>query len=135
MQLVAVATRPPAAEAPMQALMALCSLSTRIVSVSTLPSETNLVKDSMMPVDGVIGYAGITSGFSWRSASATAWLPVTATVLVVVAPMLFALLFHDDGFVALFPRAFHGADAAALAVIIIESRHLFILDLTAESGQ
>src|SRR5512135_3103857 len=114
---VAVATRPPAAEAPMQALIALCSLSTRIVSVSTLPSDTNLVNDSMMPVEGVMGYAGITSGFSWRKASATAWLPVTATVLIDVIAMLFALLFHDDGLVALFPGALHGADAAALAVV------------------
>src|SRR5512144_3064595 len=100
---VAVATRPPAAEAPMQALMALCSLSTRIVSVSTLPFETNEVNDSMMPVDGVMGYAGMTSGFNWRSASATAWLPVTATVLVAVG-MLFGLLFHDNGLVAFFAR-------------------------------
>src|SRR5574342_270514 len=92
---VAVATRPPAAAAPMHALMALCSLSTRIVSVSTLPSDTNFVNDSMMPVEGVIGYAGMTSGFNWRNASATAWLPVTATVFVATA-MLFALLFHDD---------------------------------------
>ena len=53
--LVAVATRPPAADAPMQALMALCSLSTRMVSVSTLPFETNEVNDSMMPVEGVMG--------------------------------------------------------------------------------
>src|SRR5512145_1030969 len=126
--LVAVATRPPAAEAPMQALMALCSLSTRIVSVSTLPSDTNLVKDSMMPVDGVMGYAGMTSGFNWRKASATAWLPVNATVLVVVIAMLFALLFHDNGLVALLGRAFHGADAAALAVVVVEAGHLFVLD-------
>ena len=53
--LVAVATRPPAAAAPMPALMALCSLSTRIISVSTLPFETKEVNDSMMPVDGVMG--------------------------------------------------------------------------------
>src|SRR5512143_1126387 len=125
---VAVATRPPAADAPMQALMALCSLSTRIVSVSTLPSDTNLVKDSMMPVDGVMGYAGMTSGFSWRKASATAWLPVTATILVVVIAMLFALLFHDNGLVPFFAGAFHGANAAALTVVIVKTSHFFVLD-------
>src|SRR5512146_3212507 len=107
--------------------MALCSLSTRIVSVSTLPSDTNLVNDSMIPVDGVMGYAGITSGFSWRNASATAWLPVTATVFIlVIVAMLFALLFHDNGLVALLARAFHGANAAALAVVVIEADHFLV---------
>src|SRR3990172_4805242 len=125
--LVAVATRPPAAAAPMQALIALCSLSTRIVSVSTLPFDTNDVNDSMMPVDGVMGYAGITSGFNWRSASATAWFPVTATVFVVVTPMLFALLFHDDGLVPFFAGALHGADTATFAVVVIELCPFFVL--------
>src|SRR5690242_2871596 len=82
----------------------------------------------MMSVDGVMGYAGMTSGFNWRSASATAWLPVTATVFVfVIVAMLFALLFHDNGLVALLARALHGADAAALAVVVIEVDPFFIL--------
>src|SRR5512135_2418209 len=40
--------------------------------------------------------------------------------------MLFALLFHDDGFVALLARALHGTYSASLAVIVIEPRHLLV---------
>src|SRR3990172_3233721 len=56
-----------------------------------------------------------------------AWLPVTATVFVVIG-MLFALLFLDNGLVALLARALQGADPAAFAVVVIESGHLLVLN-------
>ena len=59
---VAVKTRAPAAEAPMAALMALCSDSTRITSVSTSPLATNSANLCISSVCGVIGYADATSG-------------------------------------------------------------------------
>ena len=52
---VAVITRPPAAAAPMQALIAECSLSTAMKFVGTLPSATNCEKFSTTWVEGVIG--------------------------------------------------------------------------------
>ena len=65
----------PAASEPMQALMALCSLSTGMNSVSTCPLATKLVKYCGISVEGVIGYAGMTSGLIWRMAVATASFP------------------------------------------------------------
>jgi len=53
--LVAVSTRPPAAAAPMQALMALCSLSTVTRLVLTTPSATYFENSSMTWVEGVMG--------------------------------------------------------------------------------
>ncbi len=52
---VAVNALAPAAEAPTQLLMALCSLSTGTNSVSTSPSATYSLKRSTMIVWGVIG--------------------------------------------------------------------------------
>ena len=52
---VAVMTRAPAAAAPTQALMALCSLSTGTNSVLTRPSATNWEKVCTVAVCGVIG--------------------------------------------------------------------------------
>ena len=77
---VAVITLPPAADAPMQALIALCSLSTSIISVFTSPFDTKLVNLCIMSVAGVIGYAALTSGLTCLKALATASFPVTATI-------------------------------------------------------
>jgi len=52
---VAVMTRPPAAEAPMQALIAACSDSTGTNSVCTIPSATYCEKFCTTAVCGVIG--------------------------------------------------------------------------------
>jgi len=52
---VAVITRPPAAEAPIQALIAPCSLSTVTNSVSTMPSATYWEKFWTIAVWGVMG--------------------------------------------------------------------------------
>ena len=52
---VAFMTRPPAAAAPMQALIALCSLSTVTSSVCTNSSATNSENRCMISVEGVIG--------------------------------------------------------------------------------
>ncbi len=52
---VAVATLPPAADAPMHALMALCSLSTSTISVFTFPSDIKLENLCIRSVAGVIG--------------------------------------------------------------------------------
>ena len=54
--------RQPAASAPMQVDMALCSLSTAMNSVSTSPLSTYVEKYWGISVDGVMGYAPITSG-------------------------------------------------------------------------
>ena len=67
-----------AAEAPIVALIALCSDSTATNSVFTLPSATNWENIWAISVAGVIGYAATTSGFIWRMASAIASLPVFA---------------------------------------------------------
>ena len=85
---VAVATLPPAAAAPMHALMALCSLSTRTSSVSTFPFDTKSANLCIRSVAGVIGYAAHTSGFICRNASATASFPVTATIFAIICPPL-----------------------------------------------
>ena len=53
---------PPAAEAPMVALIALCSLSTGINSVSTSPFAIMEATNWGISVEGVMGNAGITSG-------------------------------------------------------------------------
>ena len=52
---VAVIVLAPAASEPTQALMALCSLSTGINTVSTFPFETKEVKYCGISVEGVIG--------------------------------------------------------------------------------
>ena len=52
---VAVATLPPAAEAPMQSDIALCSDSAQTYSVLTSPLATNSAKFSTIMVCGVIG--------------------------------------------------------------------------------
>jgi len=52
---VAVITRAPAADAPMQALIAECSLSTVTYSQSVLPLATKPANSSTMVVCGVIG--------------------------------------------------------------------------------
>ncbi len=52
---VAFITLPPAAHAPMQALMAECSDSTVTRFVSTSPSATNVEYCCMTSVEGVIG--------------------------------------------------------------------------------
>ena len=52
----------PAADAPIAALIELCSLSTGINSVSTCPFATKEAKYCGISVDGVIGNAGNTSG-------------------------------------------------------------------------
>ncbi len=51
----AVITRPPEIEAPTQAEMAECSLSTATYSESTLPLATKSAKRIGISVDGVIG--------------------------------------------------------------------------------
>ena len=89
---VAVATLPPAAAAPMHALIALCSLSTSTSSVSTFPSFTKLENLCMRSVAGVIGYAAHTSGLICLRASAHASFPVTATILPIICPPLPLLL-------------------------------------------
>ena len=59
---VAVKTRQPAALAPIAALIALCSLSTGINSVSISPFEIYVETNCGISVEGVIGNAGMTSG-------------------------------------------------------------------------
>ena len=54
-ELVAVIVRAPLAEAPIAALIAECSLSTVMYSVSTLPSATYWAKICAISVAGVIG--------------------------------------------------------------------------------
>ena len=69
---VAVITLAPAALAPTQALIAECSDSTKIISVSTSPSATYFANLSIMGVCGVIGYAATTSGLICFIAKAAA---------------------------------------------------------------
>jgi hypothetical protein len=52
---LAVWTRPPAAAAPMQALIEACSLSTGMNSVSTFPLATKSLKRITISVWGVMG--------------------------------------------------------------------------------
>src|SRR4030042_6964257 len=59
---VAVIVLAPAAAAPTHALIALCSDSTGIISVFTLPSATYWQNPITISVCGVIGYAATTSG-------------------------------------------------------------------------
>ena len=65
---VAVIVLAPAASAPIAADIAECSLSTGMNSVSTSPLAINVDTICGISVDGVIGNAGITSGFTWRIA-------------------------------------------------------------------
>jgi len=61
---VAVSVLAPAASDPMLALIAECSLSTGINSVSISPFAMYVETICGISVDGVIGNAGITSGFT-----------------------------------------------------------------------
>ena len=112
----------------MQALIALCSLSTSIISVFTLPSDTKLVNLCIISVAGVMGYAALTSGLTCLNASATASFPVTATILPVSGPS-FPLLFHDNCLVPFLPRTLKSAYSAALAIVIIKPCHFSVLDI------
>ncbi len=84
--LVAFMTRPPAAAAATQAVMAECSLSTATKFVLTCPSATNLANVWTTSVDGVMGYAATTSGLICRMASATAMLPSSGITLPMESP-------------------------------------------------
>ena len=72
---VAVTARAPAASAPMQADMELCSDSTGTNSVLTSPSATYWAKYWGISVEGVMGKAAITSGSICFMAKAMASLP------------------------------------------------------------
>ena len=65
---VAVIVLAPAASEPIAAAIAECSLSTGMNSVSTSPLAIYVDTICGISVDGVIGNAGITSGFTWRIA-------------------------------------------------------------------
>ena len=65
---VAVMVLAPAASAPIAADIAECSLSTGMNSVSTSPFDINVDTICGISVEGVIGNAGITSGFTCRIA-------------------------------------------------------------------
>src|SRR5574344_901065 len=124
-ELVAVITRPPAALAPMQALIAECSDSTVTNSVSTWPLATKVEKSSTTCVDGVMGNAATTSGLIWRMACAQAPAPVMGTILgfpdeTCVISNLVADKFECHGLAFLVDRAFTDAKAAALAVEIFD---------------
>ena len=62
--LVAVKVRAPAAAEPTAALMAECSLSTRIISVCDSPLATNSAYLCIISVWGVIGNAAATWGLA-----------------------------------------------------------------------
>ena len=65
MAAVAVITRAPAADAPTQALIALCSLSTQTNSVSTNPSETKSANFCTVAI-GQEGFASIRRPATWN---------------------------------------------------------------------
>ena len=72
---VAVTARAPAASAPMQADMELCSDSTGTNSVFTSPLATYWAKYWGISVEGVMGKAAMTSGSICFMAKAMASLP------------------------------------------------------------
>ena len=81
---VAVIALAPAASAPTQALIALCSLSTATNSVSTAPLLTKVEKYCGISVDGVIGKAATTSGFICFIAVAAASLPLKRSLILII---------------------------------------------------
>ena len=85
-ELVAVMARAPAAEAPMQADMEECSLSTVTNSVSTWPSATYWAKYWGISVDGVMGKAAKTWHPAAHAARATASLPERRSRMLIGAP-------------------------------------------------
>jgi hypothetical protein len=93
---VAVIVLAPEAAAPTQALIALCSDSTGIVSVSTTPSATKRENAITISVWGVMGYAANTSGFIWRIAWATASFPVKANLSFIICPPLCSHIFRSS---------------------------------------
>jgi hypothetical protein len=74
---VAVYERTPEAEAPIAAVIALCSDSTQINSDFILPVSIICAIFSTIVVCGVIGYADTTPGFAMRTASAAMWFAVS----------------------------------------------------------
>jgi hypothetical protein len=115
---VAVIALAPAADAPMQADIALCSDSTATNSVSTSPLATYDEKYWGTSVDGVIGNAATTSGFICFMAIATASLPLNLSLIAILFASLLAFLYKVNGF----ERTDLYAYAAAFAVIIIKIR-------------
>ena len=81
---VAVRLRAPAADAPIAALMELCSLSTGINSVSTCPFATKDAKYCGISVDGVMGNAGNTSGLICLNAIAIASFPDKRSLFAIL---------------------------------------------------
>jgi hypothetical protein len=82
-ELVAVIALAPAACAPMQVDIALCSDSTATNSVSTKPSATKEEKYMGISVDGVIGNAPTTSGFICLIAVAAASFPDSLSLIAI----------------------------------------------------
>ena len=133
----AVMTRAPEMEAPTQADIAECSLSTATYSESTLPFATKSAKRIGISVDGVMGYAATTSGLIWRIASAKARLPEVMTFFLfdmrADLPGVFSrncvavgergFRMHRYGF----RRAEALAEGAALAEEKIDSRYFVAL--------
>src|SRR6056297_3728222 len=125
---VAVITLPPAAAAPIQADIALCSLSTVTNSVSTFPSATNFEKSSTICVDGVIGNAATTSGLICRIASAIAPLPVIAFVVLIPSSLSLFPFKCEGRCVSLFAYGtFTDTEPAALAVGVVDPNDFFSL--------
>ena len=81
---VAVSERAPAASAPIVALIDECSLSTGMNSVSICPFAIYVDTICGISVDGVIGKAGITSGFICLIAYATASFPDIRSLLAMI---------------------------------------------------
>ena len=102
----------PAASAPIQALIALCSLSTATNSVSTKPLLTKLEKYCGISVEGVIGNAATTSGLICFIAIAEASLPLKRSRI----PILISLLTHLN----CSKGTYLGTNATSFAVIIIK---------------
>ncbi len=95
--LEAVMTLAPDIDAPTHAVIAECSLSTATYSESTLPLGTNSANFTGISVEGVIGYAATTSGFTCLIASAKARLPE------VISFLLFNMVCHSPRIFPVFP--------------------------------
>ena len=91
---VAVIALAPAADAPIVADIALCSLSTATNSVSTSPFATNVEKYCGISVDGVIGNAATTSGLICFIAIAVASFPLNLSLILIIQHPPLSFLLH-----------------------------------------
>ena len=103
----------PAASAPIQALIALCSLSTATNSVSTCPLLTNVEKYCGISVDGVIGKAATTSGLICLIATAEASFPLKRSLILILFSNSFLHFYCTE-------RANLATNSTSLAIIVIK---------------